>query len=226
MCATRPGEAANRLSEAATAMNEMNSTVLEVASNAEGAADAASSVQGQANEGNNLVLKTIESLRTLRTLSLSLKSDMGNLDKQANDIGTVLTLIRDIADQTNLLALNAAIEAARAGEAGRGSAVVADEVRKLAEKDHERDPRCGIRNRGYSGRHNQKFVHNGQCGYGHRGNQPYRRGLRPRAGKDFQPCGRFQWCAYRRLPLRPRNSRRHPRRSTAALPRLIILARR
>ncbi len=91
MCATRPGEAANRLSEAATAMNEMNSTVLEVASNAEGAADAASSVQGQANEGNNLVLKTIESLRTLRTLSLSLKSDMGNLDKQANDIGTVLT---------------------------------------------------------------------------------------------------------------------------------------
>jgi methyl-accepting chemotaxis protein len=50
----------------------------------------------------------------------------------AEQIGTVVGVISDIADQTNLLALNATIEAASAGEAGRGFAVVANEVKELA----------------------------------------------------------------------------------------------
>jgi methyl-accepting chemotaxis protein len=56
------------------------------------------------------------------------------LAERVTEIGTILTLINEIADQTNLLALNAAIEAARAGEGGRGFAVVAEEVRRLAER--------------------------------------------------------------------------------------------
>lgn len=54
------------------------------------------------------------------------------LQKNADSITEIVTIVAGIANQINMLALNASIEAARAGEAGRGFAVVANKVRELS----------------------------------------------------------------------------------------------
>ncbi|GAB7080154.1 methyl-accepting chemotaxis protein [Megalodesulfovibrio paquesii] len=128
------GVQSSRVTEAATAMEEMNATVLEVAKNASQAADTTDAARHKALEGAEVVNKVVAGVTEVSEHALALKADMGELGEQAKGIGQVMDVISDIADQTNLLALNAAIEAARAGDAGRGFAVVADEVRKLAEK--------------------------------------------------------------------------------------------
>ena len=125
---------ADRITSTATAMEQMNAIVLEVARNSGEAAHLGETAKENAQKGAYKVDDSLQAMTLTHKQTQELKQSMDSLGLKTEEIGNIMNVIEDIADQTNLLALNAAIEAARAGEAGRGFAVVANEVRKLAEK--------------------------------------------------------------------------------------------
>jgi methyl-accepting chemotaxis protein len=109
--ASAANDAAGNVQTVAAATEELSASIAEITQRVTTSADGARSAVSQAQQ-------------TTRTFDA--------LAKSAQQIGSVVKLIEEIASQTNLLALNATIEAARAGDAGKGFAVVAQEVKNLA----------------------------------------------------------------------------------------------
>ncbi|MDE3075497.1 MAG: methyl-accepting chemotaxis protein [Chloroflexota bacterium] len=116
------------------AVVEVSRALEDTATNAQKVAAASEEAAALAQQGEDAVRRTIQSINVIKDTVLSSADKVQKLDERSRQIGNIVQVIDDIADQTNLLALNAAIEAARAGEQGKGFAVVASEVRKLAER--------------------------------------------------------------------------------------------
>ena len=104
-------------------MHQMSDMTLQVNLNANDAAAEAQLVQMAAQESQQVMSKTIATIKDSSSQIQNTAQVIQRLDDDANNVGSVIDVIESIAEQTNLLALNAAIEAARAGEQGRGFAV-------------------------------------------------------------------------------------------------------
>jgi len=120
--------------DVAAAMQQMTTTINDVAQHVQMTADSAKSSFESAKVGQKVVQETRQSIRQLSETVTDISTTVQELANHSEKIAQVAQMIDQIAEQTNLLALNAAIEAARAGEHGRGFAVVADEVRQLAQR--------------------------------------------------------------------------------------------
>ncbi|RTR39211.1 HAMP domain-containing protein [Shewanella canadensis] len=120
-----------------SAVDQVSTSVLEVAHSVNVAAETAQKATEASSEGKAVVAKTVQAIDIMSSMMNEIQDDVSDLAEQCNQVGDILDVIREVTKQTNLLALNAAIEAAHAGEQGRGVAVVADQVRLLAQRTHD-----------------------------------------------------------------------------------------
>jgi aerotaxis receptor len=118
-------EVSERANSAAKAASEAMASAQTVAAATEELAASIREITSQTTHANQATREAVDETGTAKQTITQLRTEVER-------IGSIATLIANIAGQTNLLALNATIEAARAGEAGKGFAVVANEVKALA----------------------------------------------------------------------------------------------
>ena len=128
-------------SQQAAAANETSATIEELSASSRQSAEQAANAAAVAERAGAATVEGDETTRQAVAAMSSLKDRIGAmaehillLGEQTGLIGSIATVLKDLAGQINMLALNAAVEAARAGEHGKGFAVVASEIRKLADE--------------------------------------------------------------------------------------------
>lgn len=126
-------EQARALEFATASVAEMAHSIESVAKSAQTAAAIAKQGNEAAQQGQNTMDETVDSIYKVRGRVAEISKKSKRLAESSLEISKIVGIISGISEKTNLLAFNASIEAARAGENGQGFRIVADEVRRLAE---------------------------------------------------------------------------------------------
>lgn len=134
------GESSQQLAAIGTQTRERTDAMADMASNMSGAIQMVAAAARQLSDSSDAISSQVfDQVAASEAATNSSKQGSGvmaHLAGEAEKVGEIAAMIKDVAGKTNLLALNATIEAARAGEAGRGFAVVAQEVKSLANQTH------------------------------------------------------------------------------------------
>jgi methyl-accepting chemotaxis protein len=129
--ASQQASAANQTS---TAIEELSASSRLSSDQAANAAAVTKSAGVAIVQGDESTHQAVIAMADLKQKIATMAEHILHLGEQTSQIGTIATVLKDLAAQINMLALNAGVEAARAGEHGKGFAVVASEIRKLADE--------------------------------------------------------------------------------------------
>lgn len=125
---------ANDTTATAGLVEAMDQAIKRIGAQATDTSHIAATVKNDAEEGWRAVDAAIVGMNEIRSSSTVTFDAIENLSKRVANIGTILSVIDEVAEQTNLLSLNASIIAAQAGERGKSFSVVAREIKELAKK--------------------------------------------------------------------------------------------